>query len=408
MEDASNLSSEASSSGDSKVANIVDTLLPKLNALHITKPSPPNNSGNNFGSNSASSSSSNNEDNGNNDEDEVAALLLGQNAAEGLTESGEEHEDENDDEEGEPEVPVPAQEDDDPCPQLFHPCTGDEIPKTASSIKLLDSLIFEIKQSMIRSIPGSRFSIKNASSNFEFIEKVFLNRTISLEEMVLIRLESGSLVGVDAYETLSRLFVFFGGVDHTTIPVNPRNGSDYKFMNKIEDVPHLPSMVYSSSIDALSDTTCKGTNDSGASDITLRYQAEEPPVDKKQIYLGSVKWLKQEKSPKSNYDIPALDKIAHTIEINGEILPRNKVNLLLFVKNKEEFEKKCKIDSQKPYCNACLPDNGLTYGWKEDVKPFLEHIRNGIFRKSDCEGKEEKYIFYKEYTNYISPDMTYE
>ena len=292
---------------------------------------------------------------------------------------------------------------------LFDPCTGEGLTKTRSSLRKIRSRIFEIQESMKKSIPGSEYRytisgkvecLNNLTTNDVFLEHVFLNKDNLLDRMLYIRLGKGNYVGADIYEVLCRLFVFFGGIEYTDddkpYRVNPRTGGEYKFMNKFEDTLRNPSRVYSSSIDALKGETCKATNDSGASDVTLSYQSTEAPNGKKQMYIGSVKWLEPEGAPDKNYDIIKLNNQAVKPDLGGkEDLTRNDVGLLLFVKDKHAFYKKCN-ENQKQYCDMCRYPMGHTFG-SNDVKQYLNQIRNRIFEKAECEGITPYQAFIKEY-----------
>jgi hypothetical protein len=305
------------------------------------------------------------------------------------------------------------------CMQLFDPCTGKRLLFTQESIKLINKRIYTIRQRIKFSYDQTM--IHNDTSNNDFLQTIFLNERISLGQMVLFRLEGGE-VGTDIFEVLCRLFVFFGGIEYSAneinsphpinknTPVNrinPRDGGDYRFMNKIEDNVLQPSFIYSLSMDTLNDTDCKGKNDAGGSDVTLTYQTLNP-ISKKRVYLATVKWFEddKDKTPSEDYDIGKLNiYINESIgkKLGGNtITSRNDVGLLVFMKNKEAFEFKCRNDpkkTQKRYCDMVSGTNGRVYGWFTDVKPFLYKIRTDIFRNAQYEGISVIEAFRKQYNS---------
>jgi hypothetical protein len=261
------------------------------------------------------------------------------------------------------------------CNELFDPCTREPI----TSLEALEKRIRDIKKQR-DIIPVGLYGLTNDTSNYDFLTKVFIDPKISLEDMVSFRLSAGGQVGSDIYEVLSRLFVFFGGIDN----VNPRQNGNYKFMKKIEgDSPE----VYDDSVDALKRMKCKATRAMGISDITLVNVRNDKKVikpddpyceidcdikesDNIKTYLISVKWYKDEKNAE-HYDLEKLFTAAQKIT-TAEQKP---LDIIVFLKSKKDFE----IAHNRSYRQYTRDIAKTFFGWNEDVKPFLEEKRRTIF-----------------------------
>ncbi len=269
------------------------------------------------------------------------------------------------------------------CIQLYDPCTREEI----DSIATLEKRVREIKKQK-NTIPVGLYGLTNDTSNYDFLTNVFIDPNISLDDMVSFRLSPGGQVGSDIYEVLSRLFVFFGGIDN----VNPRENGNYKFMKKIEgDVPE----IYDNSIDALKRIKCKATRAMGISDITLinvrndirTVKPDDPycevECDKKEdetikTYLISVKWYKDEKNAE-HYDLEKLFTAAQKITTNEQ----KPVDIIVFLKSKKDFE----IAHNRSYRQYTRSIAKTFFGWNEDVKPFLEEKRRALFEFATLNNK---------------------
>ena len=261
------------------------------------------------------------------------------------------------------------------CDELFDPCTKEPI----ASLEALEKRIRDIKKQR-DIIPVGLYGLTNDTSNFDFLTKVFIDPKVSLDDMVSFRLSAGGQVGSDIYEVLSRLFVFFGGIEN----VNPRQNGNYKFMKKIEgDAPE----VYDDSVDALKRMKCKATRAMGISDITLMNVRNDKKVikpddpycevdcdtkesDNIKTYLISVKWYKDEKNAE-HYDLEKLFTAAQKIT-TAEQKP---LDIIVFLKSKKDFE----IAHNRSYRQYTRDIAKTFFGWNEDVKPFLEDKRRTIF-----------------------------
>lgn len=261
------------------------------------------------------------------------------------------------------------------CDELFDPCTKEPI----ATLEALEKRIRDIKRQR-DIIPVGLYGLTNDTSNFDFLTKVFIDPKVSLDDMVSFRLSAGGQVGSDIYEVLSRLFVFFGGIEN----VNPRQNGNYKFMKKIEgDAPE----VYDDSVDALKRMKCKATRAMGISDITLMNVRNDKKVikpdnpycevdcdtkesDNIKTYLISVKWYKDEKNAE-HYDLEKLFTAAQKIT-TAEQKP---LDIIVFLKSKKDFE----IAHNRSYRQYTRDIAKTFFGWNEDVKPFLEEKRRTIF-----------------------------
>jgi hypothetical protein len=326
------------------------------------------------------------------------------------------------------------------CPQVFDPCTGQKLPKTNSTLKIIDKRIAFLRINIRRNILGDVYGLNNESTNDIFLKNIFLDKTITLEQMILIKLVEGSNIGVDVFETLSRLFVFFGGVraDTDNKEINPRNGGEYKFMDKLKISKGYEPTLYISAIEGLQDTLCKGVSAAGVSDVTITRQStdslegnnynltpttpyanltdksanEQYTLSKKKVYGSSSKWYEHTKELINNYDLTTLNPllfddrlpIPHTLAGHADINNRNEVGLLLFIKSKQEFYNKYDFNPDtrtkyKKYWDMCNPPYGNIYNW-EHIRNFLDKIRTDIFMKAECEGISPQEAFLKEYDTF--------
>ena len=269
------------------------------------------------------------------------------------------------------------------CDKLFDPCTKEPI----ANLQALEKRIRDIKKQR-DIIPVGLYGLTNDTSNYDFLTKVFIDPKISLEDMVSFRLSSGGQVGSDIYEVLSRLFVFFGGIEN----VNPRQNGNYKFMKKIEgDAPE----VYDDSVDALKRMKCKATRAMGISDITLmnvrndtkaikpddpycEVHCDTKQSDNIKTYLISVKWYKDEKNAE-HYDLEKLFTAAQKITTTEQ----KPLDIIVFLKSKNDFE----IAHNRSYRQYTRDIAKTFFGWNEDVKPFLEEKRRSIFELANITGK---------------------
>ena len=280
------------------------------------------------------------------------------------------------------ESPV-AQEKKKDCEDLFDPCTKEPI----ASLEALEKRIRDIKKQR-DIVPVGLYGLTNDTSNYDFLTNVFIDPKVSLDDMVSFRLSAGGQVGSDIYEVLSRLFVFFGGIEN----VNPRQGGNYKFMKKIEgDAPE----IYDDSVDALKKMKCKATRAMGISDITLTNVRNDKKVikpddpycevdcdtkegDNIKTYLISVKWYKDEKNAE-HYDLEKLFTAAQKIT-SAEQKP---LDIIVFLRSKVDFE----IAHNRSYRQYTRDIAKTFFGWNEDVKPFLEEKRRSIFELANRSGK---------------------
>jgi len=282
-------------------------------------------------------------------------------------------------------------QDKNPCIQLYDPCTKEPI----ESMIALERRIREIKKKA-DTIPVGLYGLTNDTSNYDFIMNVFVNPSISLDDMVSFRLGEGGQPGSDIFEVLSRLFVFLGGIKD----VNPRDGGNYKFMNKIENTD-----IYDSSTEALKHMKCKATRAMGISDITLvNHRNDIKPVkptdpyceiecdttvsDNIKTYLMSVKWYKDEKNAE-HYDLEKLYTASQKIT-TAEQRP---VGIIVFLKSKADFQ----IAHNRSYRQYVQELGDSFLGWNEDVKPFLEEKRRILFELANIKGITPKLAFEQQY-----------
>lgn len=295
----------------------------------------------------------------------------------------EEEKKEEKEEEKEEEKKKEEEDKKDPCPQLYDPCTKEPIASLAD----LEKRIRDIKKQQNQT-PIGLYGLTNKTSNYDFLTTVFINKTISLDDMVSFKLADGRTPGSDIYEVLCRLFVFFGGIDG----VNPKINGNYKFMKQIES---KALTVYNDSIDALKQMECLASSKMGISDITLvnvkdGKKAKKPDdpycevdcnsdsSETVKTYLMSVKWYKKDKSAE-HYDLEKLFATAHTKKPPVQ----NPLDIIVFLKSKKDFQ----IAHNRSYRQYTQYLAKTFYGWNEDVKPFLQEIRRQIFEQSDISQK---------------------
>ena len=290
---------------------------------------------------------------------------------------------ENTDEEGiNKEIPAAPVEEKADCPQLYDPCTKEPI----ESIELLEKRVRELKRTA-DTVAVGLYGLTNETSNYDFLTGVFLNPKVSLDDMVSFRLSSGGQIGSDIFEVLSRLFVFLGGME----TVNPRDGGNFKFMQKIEGGnPH----IYGNSKEAFQQMKCKATRAMGISDITLvrtsidtkeikptdpycEVECDTKVTEEVKTYLMSVKWYRKEKSAE-HYDLEKLYVAANKITS----LEQKPVDLIVFLRSKKDFE----IAHNRAFRQYTKELAKTFFGWNEDVKPFLEGIRRLVFETAGIRG----------------------
>ena len=281
----------------------------------------------------------------------------------------------------------------DECVQLYDPCTKEPI----QDINALEKRVRELKKQK-NTTPVGLYGLTSDTTNYDFLMNVFMNPAISLDDMVSFKLGEGRQVGSDIYEVLSRLFVFFGGMNG----VNPRQGGNYKFMKKIEDAAE----IYDDSLDALKRMKCSASRAMGMSDITLinvqkdkkgskpdsPYCEVDCEIKEKGVvstYVMSVKWYKEEKNAE-HYDLEKLFAAANKIMNSPELNP---VDIIVFLKSKREFHLAHNRASRQ-----YVRELASTYfGWEEDVKPFLEEIRSKLFEAAQIIQKTPREAFDLEY-----------
>jgi len=264
----------------------------------------------------------------------------------------------------------------DECQKLFDPCTKEPI----ASLELIEKRVRELKKKR-NSVPVGLYGLSNNTTNYEFLNSVFINPEISIDDMVSFKLSEGrAKAGTDIFEVLARLFVFFGGIKD----VNPTNGGNYRFMDRIEG-----GKRYNDTKQALQSMKCIASKGSGVSDITLvkfnesskdvkpdaPYCEVECNIDKNIIdiktYLMSVKWYKDEKNAE-HYDLEKLYTISKSQITSAEQKP---FGIIVFLKSKRDFE----IAHNRSYRQYVREIANTFFGYEEDVKPFLEEIRRSIF-----------------------------
>jgi hypothetical protein len=292
--------------------------------------------------------------------------------------------------------PVPS------CVTLYDPCTKEELVKTDPlsgtsnyDLKQLEIRLRDIKR-MRDKTPYGLYGLTNDTSNYDFLMNVFCDKSITLDDMVSFKLHEKSNPGSDIFEVLCRLFVIFGGIDS----VNMMNG-DFKMMMKIEN----SSSMFDTIQDALQKMNCKATSKSGVSDITLvrtkisekeikldspycEVECEVKEPDAIKTYLMSVKWYQKEKGAE-HYDLEKLFLAGENI-VSMEKYP---FSILVFLKSKSDFEKAHRR-SYRQYVSRIAQ---TFFGWEEDVKPFLENIRNTLFQNAAILSKEAKDILISQY-----------
>ena len=269
--------------------------------------------------------------------------------------------------------------------KYIDPCTGQEL----ASLEALEKRIREIKREQ-NITPVGLYGVNNNTTNYEFLTEVFVNPKISLDDMVAFKLSKDSQVGSDIYEVLARLFVFFGGISG----VNPRDGGNYKFMDKVEK----GGKRYETAEEALKSMKCVASKGSGVSDITLvnvnpkkrtpktddpycEFECIAPDVATIPItktYLMSVKWRKNERNAEK-VDLEKL-RIAQD-QLSRDLRPADSI---VFIRSKKDFQ----IANNRMFRQYVQHLAKTFFGWNEDVKPFLEGIRRGIFELANLKYKD--------------------
>jgi hypothetical protein len=246
---------------------------------------------------------------------------------------------------------------------------------------------------------GEIYGLTAKTTLYEFIQRLFLNSDITLDEMVSFYYEKERpSPGCDVYEVLARLFVFLGGIEH----IHARQGSGpngYTFIKKIELDANDQYTLYTTNHAMLTNETCKATSGSGISDISLirtdcldlkhkiiRPNAPSNDVYKK-VYKMSVKWYTDEKSSE-HYDIEKLNVFTMpNIEYKD-------ANVLVFLKNRVEFNARCLTAQRSKPLELCEK----IYSWYNDVKPFLQTFRQTLFRIAQDKHKDPLQVFNELYS----------
>ncbi len=273
--------------------------------------------------------------------------------------------------------------------ELWDPETGDQIPGSyPEKVLYLDKQCDKFKKSQqepVNSLLGVDYGLTaDTPTIYDFISNVFLNPIISTDELVSFKLTPERKIGSDAYETLAMLFILFGGIPQ----IQPRAGLpgyNYTFCDKLE-VTTPTGFVFYPKIGNFFKGNFRATQVNGVSDVTLfsnaildptereRYNKQELPNKNKKIYKTSVKYWAVEGSPES-YDIQKL-YMQHPTFVQPEHM-----GILVFVKNREAFVEKCKEIKSDRYISmvVCEP----IYGWEQNVKPFINDVRNALFVASE-------------------------
>ena len=266
---------------------------------------------------------------------------------------------------------------------LYSPVTGDPIDKGTprDNVDQLQAYIsqFQTSQSPIDMAPKYRiYNIDIKINMYGLIEHFLLNPVITMDEILSFYL-GPTTPGYDMYESLSRLFVFFGGIPE----VNPTEIGDYRFLDKIElkREQRYVDKIYPTNKVMLNSIPCRATCGGGVSDITIIHRSSltpgiPAPRHGKKVYLMSVKWLKEESTPQDSYDIEKLH--SYTQEIRG-IRPQD-VSILVFLKTRGQFIERCAGEGAARHPEVHCEQ---IYGWVEDVRPFLTNVRNKIFKLAD-------------------------
>ena len=268
------------------------------------------------------------------------------------------------------------------CETLYDPCTKEPIPDIAT----LEKRVRELKK-QANTTPVGLYGLTSKTSNFDFLTNVFINKSISLDDMVSFKLGEGRQAGSDIYEVLCRLFVYFGGIEGVSL----RDDGNFALMKRIEGGA---TEVYKNATEALKKMECLASRKMGLSDITLRRtkvggksvdisapycESECDTLDATEVktYLMSVKWYKNEKNAE-HYDLEKLFTAAERI-VGTEQKP---VSIIVFLKSKRDFE----IAHNRAFRQYVRELSNTFFGWNEDVKPFLQEIRRSIFEQAELNG----------------------
>ena len=270
-----------------------------------------------------------------------------------------------------------------------------------SKLKEYSNEFLESQKPIDLALLGEVYGVNKTTTMYEFIGKLFLNPNLTLDELVSFYfVENRPVTGCDSFEVLCRLFVFLGGM----IDIDPKEDGDYKFVERIDinRIKQQQYILYKTNSEALKDTTCIATSESGVSDITLMHNdifSSSATIERPKIYLMSVKWFGEEKSAEK-YDIEKLSVQAdRTVVLESRTnlkvptlqhLTRPDIHILVFLKNRGAFVKKCgNAVSTRGTENICEQ----FIGWYEDIRPFLERARNDIFTIADRKHKIPMTIF---------------
>jgi hypothetical protein len=268
-----------------------------------------------------------------------------------------------------------------PCPQLYDPCTQAPL----ASFQELERRVKELRK-LSDTTPVSLFGLNATSTMYDFLTTVFINPAISLDDMVTFKLAPGRPAGADMYEVLSRLFLFFGGIEN----VNPKAGGNYRFMQRIEG----GGKVYADPLEAFREMKCLASSVSGVSDVTLinvrndgRVIRPDDPycevscdsTDSVNVktYLVSVKWYKTEKNAEY-YDLEKLFVAGNKLA-TAEQKP---LDIIVFLKSKRDFE----IAHNRAFRQYTRELAKTFFGYNEDVKPFLQEVRRSILESAAQSG----------------------
>jgi hypothetical protein len=287
---------------------------------------------------------------------------------------------------------------------LYSPITSDKIDEDTyfDDTIILDRECNEFKTSQKPLMPeptGTKgYGLFAKTTMYEFIKKIFFDPKYPLDEMVSFYWRPGRQnSGCDAYETLARLFVFFGGIPE----VIPQEGShgNYIFIEKIEaDSDDNSYTPYLTNTDLFNGCECLATRGEGISDISIVrkdiFNTETRTTrvglssdTQKHVYKMSVKWYGEEKS-QEQYDIAKLNSYKMPgIELNN-------TGIFVFLKNRSAFTERCMRASRMYQVKLCEQ----VYGWYEDVKPFLEKIRTKIFEIADKKHTTPMDVFHTLYS----------
>ena len=268
------------------------------------------------------------------------------------------------------------------CEQMFDPCTGIPIDDRTLFIQKITDTLKQLRKQQ-RVLDPKLSELGKRTSLYDFIMKYYSNPDISLDLLITHNLGTQ---GADIFETFCKVFVIFGGIP--VIKLADKDGKNFTFVNKIEE-----QRKYSSLLEAIQAEKVGATRGSGMSDLTFvrvspdgKSESDKPYCESDceskseeeiKTYVGTVKWYKKEKSAE-HYDLEKL-KI-----FEGELFDMYKpVSILLFLKNKHEFE----MAHRRAYRKHVIKYANQIYDWEDDIKPFLQQKRYDIFHSAQLSGK---------------------